>query len=275
MAEQALISVIVSTYNRPDALNLVLHAFASQTDQAFELIVADDGSTSATADLVSTFAEKYRSTLDVVHVWQPDEGFQLSAIRNKAILVARGAYLIFVDGDCIPQRDFVARHRSLAQTGMMVTGSRILLSRELTEEVVAITIDLTTQHSFFWLHQRLVKRVNKIMPLYLKLPSTLAWRMKRSFSWKGIKGCNMAAWRQDIDRVGGFDEAFTGWGHEDADFVARLSNAGVVRKMGFCATEVFHLWHREQPRNNANPNYQRVVERLRSGTIHAEHGLPS
>lgn len=275
MTNQALISVIVSTYNRPDALNLVLDAFARQTDRAFELIVADDGSTNVTRDLVAAFTEKNRSTLKVMHVWQPDEGFRLAAVRNKAIIAARGTYLIFVDGDCIPQRDLVARHRLLAQSGAMVTGSRILLSERLTADALSRGVDLTAQSHAFWLQQRIENRVNKIVPLFVKLPAALRWRMKHSFSWKGIKGCNMAAWRRDIDIVGGFDEAFTGWGHEDADFVARLSNAGIIRKMGFCATEVLHLWHREQPRNRANPNYQRVVARLRNGEIRAEQGLPS
>lgn len=272
--KDALISVIISTYNRPDALGLVLAAMTKQTDHTFELIVADDGSTSATADLVTKFSEKYRAQLNVVHVWQPDAGFRLAAIRNKAIMAALGAYLIFIDGDCIPQRDLVERHRALAQAGVMVTGSRILLDQHFTEKVVSNGVDLTAQSTVFWLKQRTAKRINKMVPLFIKLPASLRWRMKSAFSWKGIKGCNMAAWRQDIYAVGGFDEAFTGWGHEDADFVARLSNAGIKRKLGFCATEVFHLWHREQPRSNANPNYERVQARLRSGEIRPDQGLP-
>jgi glycosyltransferase involved in cell wall biosynthesis len=274
MPNEALISVIVSTYNRPDALNLVLNALAQQTDRAFELLVADDGSTAATGDLVARFSEKNRDVLQVVHVWQPDNGFRLSAIRNKAIMAARGDYLIFIDGDCVPQRDLIARHRALAHAGVMVTGSRILLDQSFTEKVLSNDMDLTAQSTLFWLQQRMTKRINKMMPLFLKLPASLSARMKNTFSWKGIKGCNMAAWRADIHTVGGFDEAFTGWGHEDADFVARLSNAGIKRKLGFCATEVLHLWHREQPRSNANPNYERVLARLRSGEIRPEQGLP-
>ena len=270
---QVLITVIVSTYNRPDALALVLAAMAKQTDCMFELIVADDGSTATTADLVTKFAEK-NPRLNVIHVWQPDDGFRLAAIRNKAIMAAHGDYLIFIDGDCVPQRDLIQRHRALAQIGVMVTGSRILLDQYFTEKVISEGIDLTAQRALFWMQQWSGKHINKMLPLFVKLPAALNLRVKNAFSWKGIKGCNMAAWRQDIHTVGGFDEAFTGWGHEDADFVVRLSNAGVKRKLGFCATEVFHLWHREQPRSNANPNHERVLVRLRSGEIRPDQGLP-
>jgi predicted glycosyltransferase involved in capsule biosynthesis len=88
-----------------------------------------------------------------------------------------------------------------------------------------------------------------------------------SFQWKGIRSCNMGVWRQDFEAVDGFDESFVGWGHEDADFVLRLHNAGIRRKNGFCATEVYHLWHAQAARTEESKNAATVTERMRSAQV--------
>jgi glycosyltransferase involved in cell wall biosynthesis len=268
--DNRLVSLIVSTYNRPDALALVLAGCARQTDRRFEVVVADDGSTEDTRAVVEQAAKSL--TVSVEHVWQPDDGFRAAAIRNKGIARARGDYLIFLDGDCVPQPDFIARHRRLASAGALVTGSRILLGPELTEAALARRVDVIRSPAAFWLRQRVRGQVNKILPMFVKLPDFQARRVN-GFKWRGIKSCNLAAWAADVATVNGFDESFTGWGHEDADFVLRLHNAGVVRKNGFMATEVLHLWHREQPRDSENSNRQRVLARLADGCIEAERGL--
>jgi glycosyltransferase involved in cell wall biosynthesis len=272
MPTDKLISVIVSTYNRPDALQQVLRGCAAQTDKNFEIIVADDGSGEATRSTVAEAAAATGSALTIEHVWHPDDGFRLAAIRNQGIARSRGGYLIFLDGDCVPQRQFVAHHRALAEAGAMVTGSRILLGAALTSEVLDRALPLQDQAPGFWLRQRMAGQVNKILPIFVNLPDA-AIRRVRGFKWRGIKGCNLAAWRSDVEQVNGFDESFTGWGHEDADFVVRLFNAGVGRKRGFCATEVFHLWHAEQSRDRAGPNRDRVWARLAERTIRATRGL--
>ena len=131
-----LISVIVATYNRPDALDAVLRSLAGQGDRDFEIVVADDGSHSDTGRLVADWAK--RTSIPVNHVWHEDKGFRLAEIRNRAIRVSGGSYCIFLDGDCLARRDFVAAHRALARPGWFVTGSRLLLSRELTADVLAL-----------------------------------------------------------------------------------------------------------------------------------------
>ncbi|SDD09998.1 glycosyltransferase family 2 protein [Paraburkholderia lycopersici] len=265
-----LISVIVSTYNRPDALERVLSGCGAQSDTRYEIIVADDGSAKATRETVARCASS--SAVRIEHVWHPDDGFRLAEIRNKGIAQARGDYLIFLDGDCVPQRDFVQRHRQLASERAIVTGSRILLDETLTKQVIDRRISLQDQGFGFWAKQRLAGHVNKIAPLFVKLPDR-KWRDVEQFKWRGIKGCNMSAWRSDLERVNGFDTSFVGWGHEDADLVVRLANGGVHRKLGAYATEIFHLWHREQPRTQASPNQERVKARIGDGTVRAERGL--
>ncbi|PTB19382.1 glycosyl transferase family 2 [Trinickia symbiotica] len=270
MSHDKLITVIVTTYNRPDALELVIGACLDQTDRHFEIVIADDGSGAATRTLIENIARA--SPVSITHVWQPDEGFRAAASRNKALRSARGDYVIFLDGDCVPQRDFVARHRALAHERTVVTGSRILLAPRLTNEVLTQRLPLQRQPLTFWLRQRAAAQVNKVLPLAIRLPD-LPLRRVDGFVWRGIKTCNLAAWLSDLEAVNGFDETFVGWGHEDADLVARLHNAGVVRKNGFWSTEVLHLWHAEAPRDREGPNYARVLARLADRTTRAERGL--
>jgi len=266
-----LISVVVSTYNRPDALRATLNGCAAQTDRRFEIIVADDGSTHSTRTAIEHAAQQLPVPLE--HVWHPDDGFRLAAIRNRGIARARGAYLIFLDGDCVPQADFIARHRALAATGAFVTGSRILLGSALTAAALDGRVDLAGRNPLFWLRARLRGDANKILPLFVKLPAGLAARRVDGFRWRGIKGCNFAVWADDLLKVNGFDESFTGWGHEDADLAARLHNASIMRRNGFMATEVLHLWHREQPRERESVNRDRVRQRLADHCIAAQTGL--
>lgn len=265
-----LVTLIVTTYNRPDALELVLGACLAQTDRNFEIVIADDGSGLPTRELIERTA--LRSPIPIVHAWQPDEGFRAAASRNRAIAAARGDYLIFLDGDCVPQRNFIARHRALAQPRTIVTGSRILLRERLTAYVLEQQLALAEQSAGFWLRQRAAGQVNKVLPLLVQLPD-FARRRVDGFVWRGIKTCNLGAWRSDVATVNGFDESFVGWGHEDADLVARLHNAGIGRKQGFMATEVLHLWHPEAARDREGPNHARVLARLADGTTRAEKGL--
>ena len=264
-----LISLVISTYNRPDALAAVIEACFLQTDSNFEIIIADDGSGPATRECVAALTA--RSPLRMQHVWQPDEGFRLSTARNRGTLAASGAYLVFLDGDCIPQRDFIAQHRKLAQQGYLVTGSRILLSEAFTARILAERIDLPGASSSAKLGYRLGGHMNKVLQVLLRLPDT--HRTSQRFTWRRIKGCNLAMWRCDLDTVNGFDESFRGWGHEDADLVLRMFNAGVMRKEGAFATEVFHLWHREAQRDQAASNRHLVLERAANKSYLASQGL--
>lgn len=257
MPASPLISVVITTYNRSDALLAVLRGLAAQTDRNFEVVVADDGSRAEHQQAVLQAAVS--KTLRLTHVWHPDMGFTASRVRNRGVAAARGDYVVLMDGDCVPEVDFIAQHRRLAQAGHFVNGSRVLLSPELTEQVVQDRTSIVGRSAGYWLGQRLQGGASKLTHL-LRLPDG-DYRCHAQFSWKGIRSCNMGVWRTDYERVNGFDESFVGWGHEDADFVLRLHHAGVVRKNGFCATEVFHLWHREAARTQESQNARTVRER--------------
>jgi glycosyltransferase involved in cell wall biosynthesis len=269
-----LVSLVVTTYNRPDALRAVLDALLAQDDPRFEVVVADDGSGPETAAMLRGFAGagRPRGLVRLVHAWHPDDGFRAAAARNMAVAASRGDYIVFLDGDCLPRPDFVSRHRLLAEPGCMVTGSRVLMSPELTETALSgETQPIERRTVGWWLGQRLRGRANKALPLLRFGDSRL--RHYRDVAWRRVKSCNLAVWRGDFDAVDGFDESFVGWGHEDADLVLRLARHGVRRKGGAFSTEVFHLWHPENPRAQESENRRRVEERFASGQVAATVGV--
>ena len=165
----------------------------------------------------------------------------------------------------------VEAHSVLSEAGFFVNGSRVLLSEALTNKILANQVDLNKSNWKDWLRWRLVGDVNKLVHL-MRWPDA-SFRKERSFRWKGIRSCNFGVWRHDFLNVNGFDESFQGWGHEDADMVLRLHNAGLQRKNGFCATEVYHLWHKENSRSNEQSNRSLVLQRLRAGVTRAAKGV--
>lgn len=264
-----LISVIVTTYNREDALAAVLRSLARQTDPDFEVVVADDGSAEPTATAVAAWQGKVGRRLD--RVWHEDRGFRAAEIRNRAILTSRGAYCIFLDGDCIARPDFVATHRRLAEAGCFVTGNRVLLSRELTEKVLEGKLAPETWTATRWLAERLRGGINRLSAL-LHLPLGPLRRLRQR-AWRGARSCNLAIWRADLDRVDGFDGDYCGWGKEDSDIIVRLLRAGVRRKDGTFATGVLHLWHREAGREQLAANERKLSDIIASDNVRARRGL--
>lgn len=262
-------AVIVTTYNRPDALEAVLEGYREQDVGNFELIVADDGSTDETRTLVEGYAR--RAPFPVRHVWQEDRGFRAGAARNRALARTEAAYVVFSDGDCVPPRFFVRRHDALAERGRFVAGNRILLSESFTRTVLAQKIPIHRWPAARWLLAWLRRDVNRALPL-LRLPDG-AFRNTAPQRWEGVKTCNLAAWRADLTRVNGFDERYSGWGLEDSDLVVRLLHAGVRHKSARFAAPVFHLWHRENDRNRLPENQARLDEIRASNRVAALEGL--
>jgi glycosyltransferase involved in cell wall biosynthesis len=254
-----MISILLATYNWPQALKLCLESLATQTDHNFEIIIADDGSTDSTKQVIDAFKASHPTP--ITHLWQDDQGFRKTKILNQAIATAKGDYLVFLDGDCIVQPDFVMRHRMLSQKGYLVTGSRVLLNEKLTQSLLAWPAwSFPLFHSKL-LGERLSGGINKYWPLKIKLGDG-GWREYQKFVWRRIKGCNMACWKADAEAINGFDETMTGWGHEDADFVFRLQRHHIKRKSGSWSTEVLHLFHKIHDQSNAAENARRVREKI-------------
>ena len=262
-------AVIVTTYNRPDALAAVLEAYLAQTGATFELLVADDGSTAETRETVERYAT--RASFSLRHVWQEDHGFRAAAARNRALAATAADYIIFTDGDCIPRRDFVAQHCALAQPGHFLAGNRILLSGKFTRRALAEHLPLHDWSMPRWLAARLAGDINRWLPL-LALGDG-SWRIGAPERWAGVKTCNLSAWRADLVRVNGLDESYSGWGLEDSDLVIRLLHAGIKHKSARFAAPVLHLWHRENDRSRLPENQRQLDALLASARVEAQLGL--
>lgn len=264
-----LISVIVTTHERPDALGAVLRSLAHQSDRDFEIVVADDGSGPQTAQIITAW--KSRSAIPIRHAWHEHRGFRAGEIRNRAIAASSGRYCIFLDGDCIARPDYVARHRALAERGWFVTGNRILMSQQLTARVLTEGLEPESWTFADWIGRWLRRGINRLAPMLALALGPL--RKLRPTQWKHARSCNLAIWRDDLDRVDGFDADYNGWGREDSDLLARLIHAGVRRKDGFYATGVLHLWHPVADRSALPANDKKLERVLAEKPVRARIGL--
>lgn len=204
------VSLIISTYNSPEALWLSLLSAISQRVLPDEIIVADDGSTSNTAEVIRNITAI--SPVRIIHVWHPDEGFRLCAIRNRAIAIARYEYIIQADGDIIFHRDFVADHKRVARQGSFVCGSRVLLDQALSRKAIK-----EDKIQFRITDMGLRHRLNA---LHVPLFSPLMRNYKKNDDFY-LRGCNMAFWRKDLITVNGYNEDIRGWGREDNEIACR------------------------------------------------------
>lgn len=263
------ISVILSTYNRPDALEMVLHSLAAQTYMDFEVIIADDGSGEDTRLVIERF--RSQSPFKVEQVWHEDEGFRAGTIRNKAVAASQGKYLVFLDGDCMVFPDFLAEHARLNEPDRFTTGNRILLNRSFTEKVLSRQLNLSLWTFFDWIMARLKGQTNRLLPL-LRLPLGFLRKLTPR-KWNGVKTCNLGVWRQDFLDVNGFDESYHGWGYEDSDLVIRIMNKGVFRLEGRFAIPVIHLWHPLNHSPSTKENLQRLHNVMKSKTTRVDNGV--
>ena len=257
------VSLIITTYNRPDALLLVLRSIEGQITLPYEVIIADDGSTNDTKEVVTSFQEK--SDIRVIHSWQEDSGFRAAKSRNKAIAKATGKYIILIDGDMILHPEFINDHINNTQSGYFVQGSRVLLTQDKTKQ----TLD-QQKINFSLLSNGLQNRKNAFHSNILsKLFSN-----KRNYL-RGIRTCNMAFYKQDCININGFNNEFEGWGREDSEFITRLLNSGINRKnVRFNAIQ-FHLWHNENIRDSLEKNDAILQEAIENRTKWCNNGIDS
>lgn len=265
------ISVIFTTYNSPAWLQKVLWGFDCQTDDNFEIVVADDGSGAETRQVVEEF--RAQSQRPVQHVWHPDEGFQKCLILNRAIVAATGDYLVVTDGDCIPRKDFIAAHRAQAEPGCFLSGGYFKLPMSTSK---AITRDDVYQGNCFdkaWLVKHGVKPSIKFMKLTTNRTMAAIFneltRTKRSWN-----GHNASCWKKDAMTVNGFDERMK-YGGLDCEFGGRLLNAGIRAKQIRYSAICVHLDHARGYVNDEDWKRNRVIRKtsIREKLIETPAGI--
>jgi glycosyltransferase involved in cell wall biosynthesis len=265
------LSVIITTYNQPAQLEKVMWGYAAQRGAQFELIVADDGSSHPTSEVIDHVASA--SGLNVLHVWHEDKGFRKTEILNRAILAATGDYLIFSDGDCIPRDDFVAAHARLAKPEFFLSGGYIKLPRDVSASIQIDDItsgratDAAVLRSRGWRPGKRALRLTR----HAKVAAVLDAITPTRRTWNGH---NSSAWRDAIVKVNGFDLDM-GYGGLDRALGERLINAGVKGFQVRYRTPCLHL-HHERPYNTARgwKSNHEIRERIRAkGETRALNGI--
>jgi glycosyltransferase involved in cell wall biosynthesis len=257
------ISLIITTYNWKEALELSLKSALQQKMKPLEIIIADDGSRPDTGELIRRIS--VAAAVPVIHSWQEDEGFRLAASRNKAIAKTSGDYIVLIDGDIILERHFIFDHARVAQPGCFVQGTRVLLGEQLSQDMLA-------GRSLYdpFCRRGVENRKNC-------LRSDLLCRL---FSYRdrgmyGVRTCNFAFWRQDALAVNGFNEDFVGWGREDSEFNARLVNYGLIRRNIKFNALAYHLYHPFNDRTQLERNDQLLRSAVEQKLTWCEKGVSS
>lgn len=233
------IGVVITTYNSPLWLAKVLTGFEQQTFPDFRVIVADDGSDVETGEVLARFRRQGILKLD--HFWQDDQGFRKCGILNTAIRETDCDYLVFTDGDCIPEPDFIKTHQQLAEPGCFLSGGYIKLTLPVSERITEADIRSGVVFSPRWLISQGQPRSHKLWKL---IRSPIGTRMLNALtpttsSWNGM---NSSTWTKDLIAVNGFNEDMQ-YGGLDRELGERLWNYGHKSRQIRYSTVCLHLDH--------------------------------
>lgn len=260
------LSLVVTTYERPDALAAVLGSIAAQRRAPDELIVADDGSGPATRAAIDAFAARCRVSCTTVR--QEHEGFRAARLRNLAVAASRGDYLVFVDGDMLLHPAFVQDHAAAARRGSFVQGMRVPLDAAATRSALARAGLPPGDRP-----PRGARGAQRLYAAHSPVLARLAMRLANGFV--AVKSCNLAVWRDDLEAVNGFNEAFVGWGPEDKELAARLVHLGRRRRTLIFGAIAWHLHHAPAARDRRAANEALYAETLALRRVRCEQGLAS
>ncbi|MGN0019529.1 MAG: glycosyltransferase family 2 protein [Sphingobacterium hotanense] len=258
------VSILISTYNWPEALERCVQTVWAQDRLPDEILIADDGSKEPTKRLIERL--KQESPVPIVHVWHPDEGFRLSVIRNKAIAIASSEYIIQIDGDILLDPHFIKDHLSLVEPNYFLCGSRVWVSKEQSQELLEQKSTIKVQRHKFPLPFILNSLRSGILSRFL------ADRYKKNKP-RILRGCNMSFWKKDLLAVNGYNEAIQGWGSEDAELAFRLMNTGVKKRFLKFAAVAYHLYHKENNKENLPENDKILEDTITTKKVWAIEGI--
>ena len=268
------VSVIISVYNKLDFLKLVIAGFERQSFTDFELVVADDGSgeefTSGLKEIIDSV------DLAIQHIWHPDNGWQKNIILNKAIRSSKGEYLIFIDGDCIPHKDFVKDHYELSKKGELLAGRRVRLSEKISNQLT----DKRVKDG--WIERNIGSKIlldswfGKTIQVEkgIRLRGIVSNKVSREINGREILGCNFSIHKEELVEINGFDERYSGPGiGEDIDIDLRYTNSGgKIMLLRNCAAQ-YHIYHLELPRSAKKENLELFNEHKTENAIKTKYGL--
>ncbi len=264
-------SVLISTYNQSEYLDLALFGYARQSNQDFEMIVCDDGSREDTRAVIERHQKSFPVPLH--HVWQPDGGFRKSRVINLGVLHSQAPYLLFSDGDCVPAHDFVQRHLDVLGPNTFAAGGHTRLTQEVS---AGITPDDISSGAFEDLETTASRRERRKIHFLNLYYLAIGKRRKPKFY-----GLNFSVDRASYFAANGLDQTFVNSPREDSDLRNRLRVAKVKPKSVWHTCSVFHLWHPVNTgrlgQESDNAHYRRKNLPVRSplglAELAAEEGL--
>ncbi len=236
------LSLIVSVYNKPGNLRLVLAALERQSRKDFEVIIADDGSGPEIRRVVAE--AEGRAGFSLTHLWQEDRGWRKNMILNNAIRSAASDYLVFIDGDCLPSQHFLLDHWNEREPGRVLLGRRVETSERWSKALTLERVRSGAFEQFGWNELSDMLRGKSLrVEDGVRIPSAML-RAILLRSARGMLGANFSAWKSDLQAVNGFDELYDGPGcGEDSDLQYRLSLTGVRGKSLRNVAIAYHIWH--------------------------------
>ena len=264
-------AVIITTYNQPRWLEKVLWGYAAQTTSDFDVIIADDGSSTPTRAVIETARSYFGKRLR--HIWHRDDGFRKCEILNRAVISADADYLIFTDGDCIPRADFVAMHIDLAEPKRFLSGGTIWLPKVTSQAITRADVISGRVSQAKWLREHGWRGGRRRLRL---VRNEVAATVLDTVSPTGatFNGHNASVWREALQAVNGFD-AEMGYGGLDRALGERLQNYGYRGKRVRHRAVCFHLDHDRPYRKPETVQRNREIRaRIReSGEVRAHRGI--
>jgi len=264
MTKSISVALVISTYNWPQALGLVLESILQQEVMPDEVIIADDGSASTTKNLIDSFRSRFNIPLK--HFWHEDKGFRKTIILNQAIAGTGCEYIIEIDGDIVLHKAFIKDHLKVAEKGYYIRGSRLMLSEEHSNH--ALRSGRLGNVSAF--SKKVKNRFNG-----LRIPFLASLVIKKSKRSRNFRGCNCAFWRADFIQVNGYNNEMSGWGHEDIELAARFINAGLLQKKVKMIAICYHLHHTILDRQHESMNFTIYTRTLNQGIRYCSKGYNS
>ncbi|SHI47016.1 hypothetical protein SAMN04487911_102163 [Arenibacter nanhaiticus] len=260
-------TLLISTYNWPSALKKVLESILYQSVKPSQIIIADDGSKKETKGLIALF-QKQHPSLNLLHLWQQDQGFRKTIILNKAITRATTPYIIQIDGDCIMHSKFIEDHIAYAEKGFFVCGRRVMLKESFSKSILKDRLNF--RNPFVKL---LALKFNFKYQFQLPLMAKKKLKIISEQNQHQAFGCNLAYWKNDILTINGYSEDFIGWGPEDSELTNRLLNSQKKAKQIFYSGIVYHIYHKEISREYTPRNIELYKASLNKNLIVTPNGI--
>ncbi|MGQ9662168.1 MAG: glycosyltransferase [Kiritimatiellia bacterium] len=216
------VAVVVTTYEAPELLRFSLLALARQTIVVGTVLVADDGSSDRTVEMLADLAPNLPFSL--VHIWQPHDGFRAARSRNNAIYHARESVLCFLDQDILAHSTWLENHLAHLRSNTVCLGIALNMPQEKAATLEQLQIETGEFERWHTPNELKTLAARQRKYSFYTVLRRLGLGIK---SKPSLRSGNFAAWRADLLRVNGFDEDYIGWGQEDDDLGRRLYMAGV------------------------------------------------